>query len=46
MLLFGDPQSIDARLRMVQELRLPDSIPVARLFEVVEPAPAALARSE
>jgi hypothetical protein len=46
MLLFGDPQSIDPRLRMVQQVRLPDSIPVARLYEVVEPAAAAPAQSE
>jgi asparagine N-glycosylation enzyme membrane subunit Stt3 len=35
MLLFGELQSIDPRLRLVKELRMQDSIPVARLFEVV-----------
>lgn len=39
MLLFGEPQSIDARLRLVKELRFADSIPIARLFEVVPRSP-------
>jgi hypothetical protein len=46
MLLFGDLKSIDPRLRLVNELRMPDSIPVARLFEVVVPESTAPAISE
>lgn len=35
MLLFGERKSIDARLRLVKELRFSDSIPIARLFELM-----------
>jgi asparagine N-glycosylation enzyme membrane subunit Stt3 len=35
-LLFGDPQSLNKRFKLLKELHLPNDVPLARLFEVVD----------